>query len=109
MKTKIELIEIAANEFGSTPNVIRGKSRTRRASHARDALSYIMHLHGYTHEEISRLINRHRASVTHGIERVNARLRSKKDMDLIYAQALHKACFHAGIHMPSYKLQEYEA
>ena len=109
MKTKNQLLEIAANEFGSTPNVIRGKSRTRRASHARDALSYIMHLHGYTHEEISKLVNRHRASVTHGLDRVNNRLRSKKNIDLIYAQALHKACFHAGIHMPSYKLESNEA
>lgn len=109
MKTKHQLLEIAANEFGSTPNVIRGKSRTRRASHARDALSYIMHLHGYTHEEISKLVNRCRASVTHGLDRVNNRLRSKKNMDIIYAQALHKACFHAGIHMPSYKLKADEA
>ena len=109
MKTKNQLIEIAANEFGSTPNVIRGKSRTRRASYARDALSYIMHLHGYTHEEISRLVNRHRASVTHGIERVNARFRSQDESNLVYLQSLHKACFHAGIHMPSYKLKADEA
>lgn len=109
MKTKHQLLEIAANEFGSTPNVIRGPRRTRRASNARDAISYIMHLHGYTHEEISKLVNRHRASVTKGIERVNNRLRSNKDIDLIYLQALHKACFHAGIHMPSYKLKSDEA
>ena len=109
MKTKNQLIEIAANEFGSTSNVIRGKSRTRRASYARDALSYIMHLYGYTHEEISRLVSRDRSSVTHSIKRVNARLRSNRDADTIYAQALHKACFHSGIQMPSYKAQPDEA
>ena len=109
MKTKHQLLEIAANEFGSTANVIRGPRRTRRASNARDAISYIMHLHGYTHEEISKLVNRSRSSVTHGIERVNARLRSNSDIDLIYLQALHKACVHAGIHMPSYKLESNEA
>jgi chromosomal replication initiation ATPase DnaA len=109
MKTKHELIEIAANEFGSTPNVIRGKSRTRRASYARDALSYIMHLHGYTHEEISRLVNRNRGSVTHGIKRVKTRIKSEDEINSAYLQALHKACFHAGIHMPSYKLESNEA
>lgn len=101
MKTKTQLIEIAANEFGSTPNVIRGKARTRRASYARDALSYIMHLHEYTHEEISRLVNRDRSSVTKGIERVNARLQSEDRDNSAYCQALHKACFHAGIQLPT--------
>ncbi len=101
MKTKTQLIEIAANEFGSTPNVIRGQARTRRASYARDALSYIMHLHGHTHEEISRLVNRHRASVTKGIERVNSRLRSEDRDESVYCRALHKACFHAGIKLPT--------
>ena len=109
MKTKNQLLEIAANEFGSTPKVIRGMSRTRRASYARDALSYILHLHGCTHEEISKLVNRNRSSVTKGIDRVNTRLRSEDSDSSVYLQALHKACFHAGIHMPSYKLQAHEA
>lgn len=101
MKTKTQLIEIAANEFGSTPNVIRGKARTRRASYARDALSYIMHLHEYTHEEISRLVNRDRSSVTKGIERVNSRLQSEGRDSSLYCQALNKACVNAGIQIPT--------
>jgi len=101
MKTKNQLIEIAANEFGSTPNVIRGKSRTRRASYARDALSYILHLHGCTHEEISKLVNRSRSSVTKGIERVNARRKHEEHDSSVYLQSLRKACFHAGIQMPT--------
>lgn len=51
MLNKITLVEIAAEKFCTTSNVIRGKSRTQRASYARDAASYLMHLQGYTHEE----------------------------------------------------------
>ena len=101
MLAKTKIIEIAANEFGSTPNVIRGKSRTRRASYARDALSYILHLHGCTHEEISKLVNRNRSSVTKGIDRVNTRRQSEDHDSSAYLQALRKACFHAGIQMPA--------
>jgi chromosomal replication initiation ATPase DnaA len=101
MKTESQLMEIAANEFGSTPSVIRGKSRTRRACHAREAIAYIMHLHEYTHTEISKLVNRNASSVTYAIQRVKARRKADDKESTIYCQALRKACFHAGIQMPS--------
>jgi len=101
MKTESQLMEIAANEFGSTPSVIRGKSRARRACHAREAIAYIMHLHEYTHDEISKLVNRNRSSVTYAIKRVKARRNADDTESTIYCQALRKACFHASIGMPA--------
>jgi len=105
MLNKIKLTEIVAEEFGTTPNIIRGKSRTRRASYARDALSYVMHLHNCTHEEISRLVNRHRTSVTHGLDRVRARLSSEAQDCVIYCLALQKVCFLADVSI-KYKTNE---
>lgn len=105
MLNKIKLIEIVAEAFGTTPNIIRGKSRTRRASYARDALAYVMHLHNCTHEEISRLVNRHRTSVTHGLDRVQARLASDAQDCTVYCSALNAACNQAGVQI-KYKSNE---
>ena len=105
MLNKIKLTEIVAERFGTTPNIIRGKSRTRRASYARDALAYVMHLHNCTHEEISRLVNRHRTSVTHGLDRVRARIESKADDCTIYCSALQNVCTEAGVQI-KYKTNE---
>ena len=103
MMTKSQLVEIAANEFGSTPSVIRGKSRTRRACHAREALAYIMHLHEYTHAEIAKLVNRNTSSVTYAIKRVKARRKADDTESTIYCQALRKACLRAGVRLTSCK------
>ena len=105
MLNKIKLTEIVAEEFGTTPNIIRGKSRTRRASYARDALAYVMHLHNCTHEEISRLVNRHRTSVTYGLNRVQARLASEAQDCIVYCSALNNACAQAGVQI-KYKTNE---
>lgn len=105
MLNKIKLTEIVAEEFGTTPNIIRGKSRTRRASYARDALSYVMHLHNCTHEEISRLVNRHRTSVTYGLKRVQARLESEARDCVVYCSALNEVCSLADVQI-KYKTNE---
>jgi|DEB0MinimDraft_12_1074336.scaffolds.fasta_scaffold56631_2 chromosomal replication initiation ATPase DnaA len=105
MLNKIKLTEIVAEEFGTTPNIIRGKSRTRRASYARDALAYVMHLHNCTHEEISRLVNRHRTSVTYGLKRVQARLESEARDCVVYCSALNKVCSLADVQI-KYKTNE---
>ena len=105
MLNKIKLTEIVAEEFGTTPNIIRGKSRTRRASYARDALAYVMHLHNCTHEEISRLVNRHRTSVTHGLDRIQARLASDSQDCVVYCKALEDVCTEADVQI-KYKTNE---
>ena len=105
MLNKIKLTEIVAEKFGTTPNIIRGKSRTRRASYARDALAYVMHLHNCTHEEISRLVNRHRTSVTYGLKRVQARLASEARDCEVYCSALNEVCSLADVQI-KYKTNE---
>ena len=105
MLNKIKLTEIVAEKFGTTPNIIRGKSRTRRASYARDALAYVMHLHNCTHEEISRLVNRHRTSVTYGLKRVQARLESEARDCVVYCSALNEVCSLADVQI-KYKTNE---
>jgi chromosomal replication initiation ATPase DnaA len=97
MLNKTKLIEIAAEKFCTTSNVIRGKSRTQRASYARDAASYLMHLQGYTHEEIARCVNRHRTSVSKGLDRVHERMRSNAKDCIVYHRSLNEACLDAGI------------
>ena len=97
MINETKLTNIVAKQFGTTANVIRGDSRTRRASYARDALSYVMHLHECTHEEISRLVNRHRTSVTKGIERVHLRIHSEAQDCIVYCELLQNICTEAGV------------
>jgi chromosomal replication initiation ATPase DnaA len=92
MLNEIKLIEIVSKEFGTTPAVIRGKSRTQRASYARDALSYLMHLHNCTHEEIARFVNRHRTSSTMSIKRVKERIESDAGDCVTYCKSLNALC-----------------
>ena len=90
MLNKIKLTQIVAEEFGTTPNIIRGKSRTRRASYARDALAYVMHLHNCTHEEIARSINRSRSGASASIYRVHSRIDSDAYDCVMYCKLLEK-------------------
>ena len=74
MNNKYKILEAVSTSCEVPVKIISGSRRTRKASYARDICSFLMHQCGYSHENISRILNRERTSVTHGIKRVNKRL-----------------------------------
>jgi|TARA_R110000796_G_scaffold249261_1_gene376848 chromosomal replication initiation ATPase DnaA len=103
MLAKTKIIEIVSQQFGTTPNTIRGKSRNRRASHGRDASAYLMYLHNFTHEEIARSINRSRSGASASIYRVHSRIDSDAYDCVMYCKLLEKVCQIAGVQMEKRK------
>jgi chromosomal replication initiation ATPase DnaA len=71
---KLEILTKTAEAVGSDYKVVVGERRTRKASFARDICCFVLHILGFTHDDIGRGINRDRATVTHCIKRVKSRI-----------------------------------
>ena len=78
MKDK-ELLQLLAQELGTTYKQLSDKSRKQPNPHKREICYFILKTKGYTVKEIGRLFNRDHSTIIHGLG--NVRRKMQKDSD----------------------------
>ncbi len=90
MRTIAQILEAVASSFDVPVAAIRGPSKTRRISHARFAVCWVLRRQrpGLTLSDIGRAVGRtDHSTILHAIDRANVLERTDPD----FRQALHEA------------------